>query len=102
MLNRPNAVHHIPYQGCKVAYVGETSRPLGKRTSKSIETGKNNDSAVAKHSMDTAHPIDWDSTSILDSAVILGKRLCEESTYITREPHAMNLIPGYPFLVFGI
>ena len=88
MLNRPNDVYRIPCQGCKVAYVGETSRPLGKRDKKHcrvLRLGNDDDLAVAKQ---YGH---CQSNCFVLSC--LGKR---QSIYIITEPHAMDLIPGYP------
>ena len=98
-LDRPNVVYRIPCKECGAAYVGMTARPLKKRIQehrRALRLGYDSISAVAKHCLDTAHPIDWDSVSVLDSASALQERLCKESIYIIREPQVMNSDPSYP------
>ena len=63
---------------------------------RALRLGLDNISAVAKHCFDTAHTIDWDSISVLDSASAMQERLCKESMYIIQEPQAMNLDTSYP------
>ena len=89
----------VQCEGCGAVYVGTTSQPLKRRIQehqKGVRLGLDNISAVAKHCMDIAHPIDWGYVSILDFATAFQERLCKGSVHIIRKPQAMNL--GYPML----
>jgi len=94
---RTGVVYWIPCSGCPGAYVGQTGRTLGNRLYErkyALTSGHTFKSAVAEHTVDTGHTIDWGGAQVVDSHPNLHQRCILEAWHIQKEPHTINKEKG--------
>ena len=102
MDQRSGVVYEIPCDDCEQVYVGQTDRSFAcrlkehRRAFKSIDDMR---SAVAEHSFNSGHAINWDNARVIDTCHHYYTRIFLESWYISSKRHAMNKDRG-PSRVF--
>ena len=85
---RSGIVYRIPCKDCNSSYVGQSRRSLAARLKehqRAVFTGNSNLSALAEHTMNTDHEVDWPSAMVLDSCQAFYQRSYLESWYIHKE-----------------
>ena len=90
--NMSGVVYCIPCSICSEVYIGQTSQLLKRRIAKHKSDIKNPNKicALADHTRDKDHPMDYDSTKILECAVSGKKRCFLEMYHIKRHTCSMN------------
>ncbi|XP_072037085.1 uncharacterized protein [Amphiura filiformis] len=94
---QPGAIYSIPCGSCDQVYIGETGKPLKKRTSehqRDTNSGNTQKSAVAEHVWQNQHDIDWDNTKILDMNTKWSERKFMEAWHIHSTPDNFNRDKG--------
>ncbi|KAL1110151.1 hypothetical protein AAG570_008228 [Ranatra chinensis] len=83
---KTSGVYEIPCC-CGESYIGQTGRLVSTRIQEHIRATKNNDmkSAVAEHSMETGHLIDFEKMRILASVSGYKNRIVREAIEIEKE-----------------
>ncbi|CAH8541549.1 unnamed protein product [Schistosoma rodhaini] len=107
-----NCVYEIKCRDCNATYVGETSRQLNVRVKEHKQCLKHipkssddvrkleNKSAIALHSLESGHTIDFDGTRILQKAFNSYKeRQTAEALYIWANPNNINRRDGIQLAV---
>ena len=85
LLDHSGVVYKICCSVCDACYIGQTGRTLTQRLKEHQRSVKNNDtqsSALAEHSSQTGHRIDWDGVSVLGRQPNLRQRCLLESWFI--------------------
>ena len=101
-------VYRIPCSDCDRAYIGQTGRTLDHRIKehkRGYTCEETVTSAVAEHSMNQQHKIDWDGAEVIAREQGWYKRCFLESWSIRSNRHSMNkdrgLLPDvYNSLIF--
>ena len=91
--HKPGVVYRIPCKNCNLVYIGESKRWFITRKlehQRDIKNGKSEASALAKHSIELDHVIDWDKSDILHFEVNYHKRRFVESFFINTLNNVMN------------
>ena len=103
VISRSDVVYRIPCGECSNSYIGQTMGCRIKEHQHATFEGNKNASALAEHSIDTGHRINWDDAEILDSCNHLRARIMLESWYIQRERDALNREHGpLPSIYFAL
>ena len=100
-------VYRIHCKDCPKVYVGQTGRTLVHRLKehqRSLTISNLTQSAVAEHTAQQSHDIDWESATVMDVEKQFHWRGILESWYIWSETRAMNrnegnLPPVYDHLI---
>ena len=100
----PNVVYEFACDDCPATYIGQTYRPLFKRTDeherahrlKKAYAAGNPTSAPAVHALETGHNISWNDIKILTTTSHRSQlNLIEHAGIRTRDPH-MNRTDAAP------
>nr|CAH8860870.1 unnamed protein product [Trichobilharzia regenti] len=105
--NQQNCVYQINCGDCNAVYVGETSRQVNIRMKEHKQCLKvvpkssadlkklENNSAIALHSIETGHKIDFDKTKVLQKGFgSYQERLTAEALHIWVNPNSLNRREG--------
>ena len=84
---KSGAIYLIKCETCSKEYIGETSRPLGKRLD---EHRRLTSSAIREHMDTTGHTIDWQNVKILEREQHDMKRKIKEAIHIRKRKPALN------------
>ena len=84
---KSGAIYLIKCETCSKEYIGETSRPLGKRID---EHRRLTSSAIREHMDTTGHTIDWQNVKILEREQHDMKRKIKEAIHIRKRKPALN------------
>jgi hypothetical protein len=85
-------IYRIPYE-CGKVYVGQTSRAIENRCKehkRHIHLGQPGNSAVAEHSIETGHNIDFNNIMILEKVTGYMNHLVKEAIEICLHPNNFN------------
>ena len=91
--NKAGVVYQIPCSDCPQTYIGQTGRTLLQRIKEHKMAVKDRNvitSALAEHTCQTGHTIDWSQTEILGTNQNTSRRCLLESWMIQKEPHTLN------------
>ena len=91
--DKAGVVYQIPCSDCPQTYIGQTGRTLGQRIKEHKKAVKDRNvitSALAEHTCQTGHTIDWSQTEILGTNQNTSRRCLLESWMIQKEPHTLN------------
>ena len=91
--DKAGVVYQIPCSDCPQTYIGQTGRTLGQRIKEHKKAVKDRNvitSALAEHTCQTGHTIDWCQTEILETNQNTSRRCLLESWMIQKEPHTLN------------
>ena len=90
-------VYDIPCSNCEANYIGQSGRRLQTRIDEhSAAVGKGStSSAVAIHTLQTGHLINWGEVKIRDSDSDDNRRLVREAIQIRKRGPSMNRNKGY-------
>lgn len=94
-----NIVYQIPCKECDKVYVGQTGRYLKTRVTEHKRDmtnilnpikRKENNTALAEHTLETLHPFDFNNVKILSKQNNLKKRLMDEMICIQMKSNCVN------------
>ena len=91
--DKAGVVYQIPCSDCPQTYIGQTGRTLGQRIKEHKKAVKDRNVitfALAEHTCQTGHTIDWSRTEILGTNQNTSRRCLLESWMIQKEPHTLN------------
>ncbi|XP_044761653.1 uncharacterized protein LOC123318931 [Coccinella septempunctata] len=90
--HKSGVIYSVPCSMCNEIYIGQTSQQLKKRLAQHRSDIKNPNKicALADHSRDRDHLMDYEATRVLDCERNGGKRSFLEMYHIKRHPNAMN------------
>ncbi|XP_044745183.1 uncharacterized protein LOC123307046 [Coccinella septempunctata] len=90
--NMSGVVYSIPCGGCSEVYVGQTSQLLKRRIAQHRSDARipSKTCALAEHFRKTDHPVDYDSTRVLELEKNTNKRCFMEMFHIKRLSNSMN------------
>ena len=84
-------MYQIPCKQCPKSYIGQTGRQLGERVKEHRSTAPSRiPSAVAEHSINYNHKIDWEGIKVLDKDNRDFPRLVKEAIQIRKSDSTMN------------
>lgn len=81
-----SGIYRIPCQDCPSVYIGQTRRKVRTRLKEhkhAVENKKHNESAVAAHTTNTDHNIDWDNAKLIKTVRKIPHLNAWESLHIT-------------------
>ena len=82
-------VYQIPCKQCDKSYIGQTGRQLGERVKEHRSLAPSRiPSAIAEHSVEYNHRIDWEGMRVLEKERRNFPRLVKEALQIRREGKA--------------
>ena len=86
-------VYWVPSCNCEKVYIGQTGRTLDnhlKEHRRALISGNVQQSAVAEHTSNEMHDIDWEKTEVVHCHPHYHQRCAAEAWHIRTEPHTMN------------
>ena len=86
-------VYEIPCQDCEESYIGQTGRTLDHRIKehkRGYTYAGNITSAVAEHSVNLGHRINWDGAKVIRREQAWYRRCFMESWHIRQNRQSMN------------
>ena len=92
-MEKSSVIYCIPCAECPATYVGETKRKLCKRMDehkRTVRMADFNVSAIAEHTWNAGHGVDWSGVTTLDQHKILHPRLALEAFHIQKRPLPLN------------